>query len=510
MTEAASPDSFADCRVLLVEDTPALARTYKGFLRGEAFEVDHVETGGAAKEALKKGGHDLVLLDLRLPDIPGEEIMTWMRETGIDLPVIVITAQGSVGVAVDAMRGGAVDFLMKPFTEDRLVVSIRTHLDQSRFLKTVARPAAAAAAADAPAPAAKPAAPVALDETTHTFEGFIGDSVPMQAVYRLIRSASSSSATVFITGESGTGKEVCATAIHETSARAKRKLVAINCAAIPGDLMESEIFGHVKGAFTGATHDKIGAAQLADGGTLFLDEICEMSPHLQTKLLRFIQTGTFNPVGKAETVTVDTRFICATNRDPLDEVTAGRFREDLYYRLHVIPIAMPSLRARGDDVVRIAEGFLRDYAKEEGKELTSFSPGACQALKDYAWPGNVRQLQNIIRHAVVFGEGTEVTASMLRAPVGHSPGAPAEPRAAAPAPMPGVAAPMRPAAGAVPDPGDLNALAAAIRPLEDVEREAIETAVTFCGGDVRKAAVFLGVSPATIYRKQKTWREKDA
>ncbi len=490
-----------------MEDTLALARTYKGFLRGEDYSVDHVETGGAAKEALKAGEHDLVLLDLRLPDIPGEDIMTWMRETGLDLPVVVITAQGSVGVAVEAMRAGAVDFLMKPFTEDRLVHSIRTHLDQSRFLKAAARPVAEAPVRVVPQPKA-------IEPGDRTFAGFIGDSVPMQAVYRLIRSASASNATVFITGESGTGKEVCANAIHDTSARKPKNFVPLNCAAIPGDLMESEIFGHVKGAFTGATSDKTGAAQLADGGTLFLDEICEMSPHLQTKLLRFIQTGSFNPVGKAETVTVDTRFICATNRDPLTEVTAGRFREDLYYRLHVIPIEMPALRDRGEDVMRIAEGFLRDYAAEEGKELSSFSSGARDALLAYGWPGNVRQLQNIIRHAVVFGEGTEVTAAMLRAPIGHASGQQAASLAPAPQVRPGAGNAGQPGAAvngaARPDPNDLNALAAAIRPLEDVEREAIENAVEQCGGDVRKAAVFLGVSPATIYRKQKSWRERTA
>jgi len=504
MDALAPSESLSNCTVLLVEDTPALARTYKGFLRGEEYAVDHVETGGAAKEALKAGEHDLVLLDLRLPDIPGEDIMTWMRETGIDLPVIVITAQGSVGVAVEAMRAGAVDFLMKPFTEDRLIHSIRTHLDQSRFLKAAVRPAAAAEA-----PAKASAKPV-VEPGERNFAGFIGDSVPMQAVYRLIRSASASNATVFITGESGTGKEVCANAIHETSARKPRNFVPLNCAAIPGDLMESEIFGHVKGAFTGATSDKTGAAQLAHGGTLFLDEICEMSPHLQTKLLRFIQTGSFNPVGKAETITVDTRFICATNRDPLEEVTAGRFREDLYYRLHVIPIEMPALRARDEDVMRIADGFLREYSAEEGKELVSFSSAAREALLAYSWPGNVRQLQNIIRHAVVFGEGTEVTAAMLRAPIGHASGQqaptrPAPSQARIPAGEPSGAASATP-----PDPNDLNALAAAIRPLEDVEREAIENAVGQCGGDVRKAAVFLGVSPATIYRKQKSWRERTA
>ena len=492
------PEALSDCAILLVEDTPALARTYKGFLREEDYKVEHVETGGAAKEALKRGEIDLVLLDLRLPDISGQEVMAWMQETGLDIPVIVITAQGSVGVAVDAMRAGAVDFLMKPFTEDRLILSIRTHLDQSRFLKT----------ARATTPSTAEVAPQAVPQDTDTgaapdFAGFIGESVPMQAVYRLIRSATDSNATVFITGESGTGKEVCAQAVHETGTRAARNFVPINCAAIPGDLMESEIFGHVKGAFTGATADKTGAAQLADGGTLFLDEICEMSPHLQTKLLRFIQTGTFNPVGKAETVKVDTRFICATNRDPLEEVSAGRFREDLYYRLHVIPIRMPALRERGQDVVRIAEGFLREYAAEEGKTLTGFSENARKALSEYEWPGNVRQLQNIIRHAVVFSEGTELTSSMLREPVGS---------AATAATVRAVTAPAAPGAEVERDPGqpnpnDLNALAAAIRPLDDVEREAIERAVGLCAGDVRKAAVFLGVSPATIYRKQKSWRE---
>ena len=487
-----------NCTILLVEDTPALARTYNGFLREEDYAVRHVETGAAAKEALKEGGCDLVLLDLRLPDIPGEDVMAWMRETGIDLPVIVITAQGSVGVAVEAMRAGAVDFLMKPFTEERLILSIRTHLDQSRFIKS-ARAAPVPAAPDSNGKQ-KPRPATVAEIPNDGMPGFIGDSVPMQAVYRLIRSAAASNATVFITGESGTGKEVCANAIHASSSRAAGNLVPINCAAIPGDLMESEIFGHVKGAFTGATSDKIGAAQLADGGTLFLDEICEMSPHLQTKLLRFIQTGTFNPVGKAETVKVDTRFICATNRNPLDEVAAGRFREDLYYRLHVIPISMPALRERDEDVVRIAEGFLHEYAREEGKDLTSFSDNAREALIRYDWPGNVRQLQNIVRHAVVFGEGEQVTSSMLRDPVGKAAGV------VAPIAVPSVSMPASDAATG-PDPNDLNALAAAIRPLDDVEREAIERAVGMCAGDVRKAAVFLGVSPATIYRKQKSWRE---
>lgn len=501
-----------DARVLLVEDTPALARTYLGFLRDEPYTVDHVETGGAAKEKLSEGGIDLVLLDLRLPDISGQEVLGWMRDQEISLPVIVITAQGSVGVAVDAMRGGAVDFLMKPFAEERLLVSIRNHLDQSRFLKAAEKEVALAPVAPEPKPsggdAKKKASPTPAfdDEASEEFSGFVGSSVPMRAVYRLIHSAAKSNATVFVTGESGTGKEVCSQAIHDNSQRSKKKFVAINCAAIPGELMESEIFGHIKGAFTGATSDKLGAAKIADGGTLFLDEICEMSPHLQTKLLRFIQTGTFNPVGKPTPEQVDVRFICATNRNPLEEVAAGRFREDLYYRLHVVPIHLPPLRARGDDMLLIGRRLLLQYAAEEGKEFTGFSEDAKDAIRAYQWPGNVRQLQNILRNGVVLGEGPELTAAMLRAPVGlagRAQGDDSPPARAAPVSV-RTSTSDRPASP--PNPSDLNALAEAIRPMHEVERDAIERAVDMCAGDVRKAAVFLNLSPATIYRKQKQWR----
>lgn len=500
---------LAGARVLLVEDTPSLARTYLGFMRDEPYSVDHVETGEAAKQALTAGGVDLVLLDLRLPGISGQEVLGWMRDQRIEIPVIVITAQGSIGVAVEAMRAGAVDFLMKPFAEERLLMSINSHLGHSRFMKAAEAEAVSASAgaslasASAPStPSSKAVSPAELSEDIEGFSGFIGASVPMRGVYRLINSAAKSSATVFVTGESGTGKEVCSQAIHDNSQRAKKKFVAINCAAIPGELMESEIFGHKKGAFTGATDNKLGAAKIADGGTLFLDEICEMSPHLQSKLLRFIQTGTFNPVGQPETETVDVRFICATNRDPLEEVAAGRFREDLYYRLHVVPIHLPPLRARGDDVLLIGERLLRQYAEEEGKSFTGFSEDAKEAIRAYQWPGNVRQLQNILRNGVVLGEGPELTAAMLRAPVGL---AGRTEQAENLAPTPPVARGSN-ASSSAPNPSDLNALAEAIRPMHEIEREAIERAVALCGGDVRKAAVFLNLSPATIYRKQKQWR----
>ena len=493
-------------RVLLVEDTPALARTYLGFMRDEPYTVEHVESGDHAKKILADDEIDLVLLDLRLPDISGQEVLGWMRGQGMTIPVIVITAQGSVGVAVDAMRAGAADFLMKPFAEDRLLVSIRNHLDQSRFLKAAESERVASEPTTKQTSQVKrqKAAPAAsYDDGEEGFSGFIGSSVPMRAVYRLINSAAKSNATVFITGESGTGKEVCSQAIHDNSQRSKKKFVAINCAAIPGELMESEIFGHIKGAFTGATSDKMGAAKLAHGGTLFLDEICEMSPHLQTKLLRFIQTGTFNPVGQPNPETVDVRFICATNRDPLEEVAAGRFREDLYYRLHVVPIHLPPLRARGDDMLLIGKRLLLQYAAEEGKAFAGFSEDAEDAIRAYQWPGNVRQLQNILRNGVVLGDGPELTASMLRAPVGLAGAESGD--TSPPRPTP-VAVKVSERLQVAPNPSDLNALAEAIRPMHEVEREAIERAVELCAGDVRKAAVFLNLSPATIYRKQKQWR----
>ncbi|MDD2867550.1 sigma-54 dependent transcriptional regulator [Neomegalonema sp.] len=499
MAPPTAPPSVADrpLRILLVEDAAALARTYMGYLRDEPYKVSHVETGAGALEAVRAEEPDLVLLDLKLPDCDGMEVLRQLGESHPGLPAVVITAHGSIGVAVEAMRSGAADFLVKPFGPDRLITAIANHADRRRFAQALAAP-----------PVPGTSAPARRAQ----FEGFVGASDAMQGVYRAIESAARSSATVFVTGESGVGKEVCAQAIHQQSPRRERPFVAINCAAIPGELMESEMFGHVKGAFTGAVADKPGAARLADGGTLFLDEICEMSPHLQTKLLRFVQTGAFNPVGRAAAQHVDVRFVCATNRDPLEEVSAGRFREDLYYRLHVIPIGLPPLRERGDDVLMIADRFVQLYAAEEGRSFKGLAEDARAALLGFGWPGNVRQLQNALRNAVVLNDGAMLTAAMLPALV-RGGGLPARPAAGA---VFGGHAPQRgreaaPAIslgeGSAPNPDDLVALSRAIRPLSDLEREAIERAVELCQGDVRKAAVFLGVSPATIYRKQKFWRE---
>ncbi len=400
--------------VLLVEDTLPLARSYIEFLKTGNYRVDHVDTGRKALNFLKRTTPDVVLLDVKLPDMSGLEILHQLSEDGLACPIVVITAHGSIKLAVDAMREGAADFLVKPFNAQRLknalaAVFERVAIEGALPARGGRQPARAEGAEPVPADAASGGG----------CGGYIGSSEPMRAVYRTIQAAAASKASVFVTGESGTGKELCAEAIHRLGPRADKPLVALNCAAIPRDLMESEIFGHTKGAFSGAVADREGAASLADGGTLFLDELCDMNIDLQAKLLRFIQTESFRPVGGAELRRVDVRFICATNKEPLEEVAEGRLREDLYYRLHVIPIHLPPLRARGTDVIEIAEKFLADIAAEERKGFDRFAGDTKAALMAYGWPGNVRQLENVIRNIVVMHSGEMVTVDMLPPPL-HS------------------------------------------------------------------------------------------
>jgi DNA-binding NtrC family response regulator len=326
----------------------------------------------------------------------------------------------------------------------------------------------------------------------------------------MIRNIGRSTATVFITGESGTGKEIAAHAIHDQSTRRKGPFIAINCGAIPKDLLESEVFGHLKGSFTGAISHKIEAAAAADGGTLLLNEVYEMDLALQTKLLRFLQTSMIQPVGAVEPRKVDVRIVCATNRDPFVEVAEGRFREDLFYRLHVVPIVMPALRLRGNDVLEIAESLLRKFSDEEGKAFQTFSRDARARLLSYDWPGNVRQLQNVLRHAVVLFNGTEITLDMLPealqsqnlgglAPV-HSMGSVTE---------------LRPQ-NRLHDDRSVNIFPVetdsetALRnmvgtTLADMEREFIEITIQECNGSIPRAARLLDVSPSTLYRKREAW-----
>jgi len=467
-------------RCLIVEDNPSLARVYAEYLAQAGYVAQIVETGQAALEELERRQHQLALLDLQLPDLDGMEVLRRVREQGLNTTVVVVTAHGSINTAVEAMRQGASDFLVKPVSPDRLRVTVANALDRRRLDDIVNR---------------------FHDDDDERFFGFIGSSPAMQTVYRTVEAASGSKATVFITGESGTGKEVCALAVHASGARRDRAFVAINCAAIPRDLIESELFGHVKGAFTGAVIDREGAAMRARGGTLFLDEICEMSPEMQTKLLRFLQTGRVQRVGSTADEPVDVRIVCATNRDPSEEVRAGRFREDLFYRLHVIPIHLPPLRERGEDVVDIARHFLKLYAEEEGKRFADFDEEALARLKAYGWPGNVRQLQNVVRNIVVLNDGARVGEAMLPPPLAAGP-APEGPTAEN---GPGAPVPATVANGhAVP----ANGSAFDVRPLWLVEKEAIERTIAHFGGNIVRAAAALEISASTIYRKKQAWEER--
>ncbi|MBV9827890.1 MAG: sigma-54-dependent Fis family transcriptional regulator [Alphaproteobacteria bacterium] len=461
-------------RLLLVEDTPSILRLYHEVLKKLDVDLVDADTGARALALLQNEVPDAVLLDLELPDTNGVEILRSIQKRGLACAVIVVTAHGSVKVAVEAMREGAYDFIVKPFAPDRLRITVRNALDRRRLERL-------AAASDI--------------ARNGVFCGLLGASLPMRAVYNVIESTARSRATVFITGESGTGKELCAQALHQLSPRRDGPFVAVNCGAIPKELMESEMFGHVKGAFTGAAMTREGAIARSRGGTLFLDEICEMDLLLQVKLLRVLQSGEFTKVGGSDIERADVRYVCATNRDPWEEVQAGRFREDLYYRLHVVPCAMPPLREREGDVLLLARHFLRLYAKEEGKAFTDFDPDAVATLSRYPWPGNIRELQNVLRNVVLFNDGTTVTAAMLS-------------RLDAPAPRVAsrVSAYAPPAVVAAVAPGSAATTAAGtIKPLWQVEKEAIEAALAVCDGNVPRAAALLEVNPSTIYRRKAEW-----
>ncbi|PWI34260.1 sigma-54-dependent Fis family transcriptional regulator [Vibrio albus] len=463
----------------MVEDTASVAALYRSFLMPLGLEVCIVGTGKAAIESVTEKVPDLILLDLRLPDMTGMDVLHSVRKSNPDVPVIFMTAHGSIDTAVEAMRHGAQDFLIKPCKADRLRVTVNNALRKATKRKEETRRG---------------------DTSEHNqYQGFIGSSQTMQSVYKTIDSAAASKASIFITGESGTGKEVCAEAIHAASKRGDKPFIAINCAAIPKDLIESELFGHVKGAFTGAATERQGAAELADGGTLFLDELCEMDLDLQTKLLRFIQTGTFQKVGSSKMKSVDVRFVCATNRDPWKEVQEGRFREDLYYRLYVIPLHLPPLRDRGEDVVEIAYSLLGFMSLEEGKQFARFSPEVEDRFIHYEWPGNVRQLQNVLRNAVVLNHGKEITLDMLPPPLNQTSAIKKMEKNIAGTKIAGVGLDSASA--------EEELLPENIQPLWMVEKRTIEQAIDAYEGNIPKAAHALGVSPSTIYRKIQAWNE---
>ena len=463
-------------RVLVVEDAASLALAYAAQLEEAGREVEVCGTAAEAQAAMTRGGFDVVLLDLQLPDGDGLDLLEANKPRMADTSIIVITADGSLNRAVTAMRLGAYDFLVKPVAGERLLTTVRNAAERGQLSREVKA--------------------VKSQAGREGFHGFVGRAPVMQAVYRAIENVSDSNATVFITGESGTGKEVAAEAIHEAGRRAPRPFVAVNCGAIPENLLESELFGHVKGSFTGAVENRVGAAKEADGGTLFLDEICEMELKLQVKLLRFLQTGMIQRVGSSRPEPVDVRVVCATNRNPALEVAEGRFREDLFYRLNVIPLELPPLRARGDDVRLLAEAFMRRFGADEQRELDSLSPASMDYLDRHSWPGNVRELQNAVRRAVVMGSGPELDLQPALRPTGASP------LTATPTVDPMEDA-ERPTATSLKD-------QIAQMTMDQIERAAIDAHIERAGGNVSRAARNLKVSPSTIYRKLERWNLETA
>jgi len=471
--------------LLLVEDTPSLSLVYETVLTKGGYTVDCAYTFAEAQKMYASGKHKTILLDLVLPDGDGSDLMDEILRANPDAKVIVITANGSVNRAVEAMRAGAFDFLVKPF-------------DESRFLSAV-RNAIKATERGQAKPKRKQA------EKTSGFQGFIGSSPPMRRIYDMVNSIGQSTATVFITGESGTGKEVCAQAIHDVSNRSDGPFVPLNCGAIPRDLLESEVFGHLKGSFTGAIADKKGAAEMANGGTLFLDEICEMDLALQTKLLRFLQTSMIQPVGATAPKLVDVRIVCATNRDPRAEVQAGRFREDLFYRLHVVPIHLPKLSERGSDVNEIAQNILLRFAEEENKSFKRLHDAVKERFLRYPWPGNVRQLLNALRNVVVLHNGEEVSLEMLPPEITVDPTNNSGFFTTAPPTPAGFAAQDQTVHQLQVPEAPFSASSLIGRTLAEVERELIEATIDHCGGSIPKAAHILDVSASTIYRKREVW-----
>jgi DNA-binding NtrC family response regulator len=372
-------------RILVADDEPNLRKVLEGLLRQDGHETIAAANGAEALEVLRRGEVDLLISDLRMPELDGLALLERVRAQADGPPVIIITAHGSVDTAVAALRAGASDYITKPFDKDELRLAVRKGLAQAEHRKI----------------------------RSPGVRRLVGESASITRVKHVIERVAATPSTVLITGESGTGKELVAAALHQGSDRARALLVRVNCAAIPKDLIESEFFGHERGAFTGAVNAKPGRFELADGGTLFLDEIAEIPVETQVKLLRALQEGEFERVGGVRTLRVDVRLIAATNRDLAQLIAAGRFREDLYYRLNVIPIHVAPLRERGEDIPLLVDAFLAKNSARLGRKGTAVAADAMAALQRYPWPGNVRELENVIERTLLFCDDNRIEAANL-------------------------------------------------------------------------------------------------
>ncbi|WP_029041745.1 sigma-54 dependent transcriptional regulator [Cucumibacter marinus] len=463
-------DLQARYRVLSVGAGPVLTGTLCAAEKDGTLASHHAAASyGEAVQTVREGGYNVVLAGLNaLGDdrVSVEHGLSRLVKLAEGALVLALSEGGSVSAAVTAMQAGAHDYVALPVGIDALI---------ERLNELSARHGLA-----------RPHEPASLGAGGRDFASFIGSSPQMRVVYEQIERIAPSAAPVFITGQSGTGKELCAEAVHARSPRGDAPFIAINCGAIPRDLMEAELFGAVRGAYTGAVDDRKGAAEAAEGGTLFLDEIGELDLSLQAKLLRFLQTGTITRIGETVSRPVNVRIICATNRNPIELTAKGHFREDLFYRLHVLPIHLPPLRQRPADILSLAESFLHQYASEEGKRFDGFDPRTAALFLNHDWPGNVRQLQNLIRRIVVMQDGGLVVPEVV-AEADHE------------------SASGRASILSANTPKRFRSAEPRIRPLWLEEKRIIESALAAFNGNISQAAAALEISPSTIYRKKQSW-----
>src|SRR5689334_389923 len=439
--------------ILVVDDEPGVRSSLSGVLRDEGYSVEAVASGEACLDRVTRGPVDLIVLDVWLPGMDGLATLARLRERQVDSQVVLISGHGNIESAVRAIKMGAFDFVEKPLSLEKTVLVVANAVRQRR-LEAENRE---------------------LRATVGRRHTIVGDSYAMGQLLEQVAMAAPTNGRVLIYGENGTGKELVARTIHARSRRTRGPFIEVNCAAIPEELIESELFGHIKGAFTGAVSDRRGKFELADGGTLFLDEIGDMSVKTQAKVLRALQEQIVEPVGGHSSVRVDVRVIAATNKDLSEEIRGGRFREDLYFRLNVIPIFVPPLRERGDDVVRLAEYFMAEFAEEYGRRIKHLSPEAVAVLHAYRWPGNVRELRNIIERLMIMVPLDVIAASDLA--------------------FLDVAVPMV-------IPGEES-----VRPLYEArdswERAYILGALAAFDGNISRTADVLGVERSNLYRKMR-------
>jgi DNA-binding NtrC family response regulator len=448
-------------KILIVDDQINTLKVVGAILQDENYEVLKAESAARALEILDgERGIDVVLADLKMPGMDGLELYRKMRAIDRNLPFVIMTAHGTIRSAVEAMKQGVTNYLIKPLNYEELSIVLERAIrekEMSRELDSLRQEVS----------------------EMHSFENIIGASQKMRDVFQILRTVSPTDATVLIQGETGTGKELLAKAIHSLSRRRDRTLVCINSAALTETLLEAELFGYVKGAFTGAVTNKPGRLEMADGGTLFLDEIGQMSLNLQSKLLRFLQEGNFEPVGSVSSTSVDVRVIAATNHDLQEEIKAHRFLSDLFYRIEVISITLPPLRERREDILLLANHFIKRYAKQYEKQMEEITPRALAALTNYSWPGNVRELENVIARAVILSKDKGIDVLDLPERIkAHEAHAVSETRA--------------PFIAEIPDAG--------IK-LKEMERELIQRTLEKCQGNKSLAADLLGISRKALYEK---------